>query len=93
MKHKKHFSDFYRSSTPNTPTEIPDQYQTTKTNYNYHPIMEYFVPQTSSSPDSHAQDVIQRKVDSLDPVSEYHQTSNRGGWMPMSDDFRPRKLT
>ncbi|XP_026810479.1 uncharacterized protein LOC113552024 isoform X1 [Rhopalosiphum maidis] len=76
-------------TTQNTPTESPDPYQTTRTNYNYHPIMEYFVsPQPSSPPEARKQDLIQRKADLMAPNTEFQTPSN--GWTPMAEEFGPR---
>ncbi|XP_060838982.1 uncharacterized protein LOC132920535 isoform X2 [Rhopalosiphum padi] len=78
-------------TTQNTPTESPDPYQTTRTNYNYHPIMEYFVsPQPSSPPEVRKQDLIQRKADLMAPNTEFKTPSN--GWTPMAEEFGPRHL-
>ncbi|XP_022175921.1 neurotrophin 1-like isoform X2 [Myzus persicae] len=76
-------------TTQNTPTEPPDPYQTTRTNYNYHPIMEYFVsPQPSSPPEVRKQDLMQRKADLMAPNTEFQTPSN--GWTPMAEEFGPR---
>jgi len=78
-------------TTQNTPTEPPDPYQTTRTNYNYHPIMEYFVsPQPSSPPEVRKQDLMQRKADLMAPNTEFQTPSN--GWTPMAEEFGPRHL-
>ncbi|XP_025424478.1 neurotrophin 1 [Sipha flava] len=78
-----------KSTTQNVPTDAPDSYQTTRTNYNYHPIMEYFMsPQSSPSPDVRAQNVIQRKADLMVHNNEFQAPSN--GWTPMTEEFGPR---
>ncbi|XP_025199449.1 uncharacterized protein LOC112597553 isoform X2 [Melanaphis sacchari] len=79
-------------TTQNTSTtESPDPYQTTRTNYNYHPIMEYFVsPQPSSPPEVRKHDIIQRKADLVVPNTEFQTPSN--GWTPMAEEFGPRHL-
>lgn len=80
-----------KSTTQAVSTESPDLYQTTRTNYNYHPIMEYFVsPQPSSPPNVRTQDVMQRKADLMAPNNEFLTTSN--DWTPIAEEFGPRNL-
>jgi len=81
----------YRPTTQAVSTESPDLYQTTRTNYNYHPIMEYFVsPQPSSPPNVRTQDVMQRKADLMAPNNEFLTTNN--DWTPIAEEFGPRNL-
>lgn len=87
------FFVFHRPTTQQSiSTESPDPYQTTRTNYNYHPIMEYFVsPQTSSPPEVRERhEIVQRKADPVAPSHEFQTTNS--GWYPMSDEFGPRNL-
>lgn len=78
-------------STTLAPTEAPEQYQTTRTNYNYHPIMEYFAsPQPLPSPEVRTQDVMQRKSDLVVANNDFH--TPRNGWTPMTEEFGPRNL-
>lgn len=90
----------YRSTTTTTtttqtiPTEAPELYQTTRTNFNYHPIMEYFVsPNPSKSPlntSVRSQDIMQRKSDFMVVNNEFQ--SPRNGWTPMMEEYGPRNL-
>ncbi|XP_050442860.1 neurotrophin 1 [Adelges cooleyi] len=70
-------------------TEPPGMQPTTRTNYNYHPIMEYFVSPQPTPPEVRAQDVVQRKADLMAP-NEFQAASS--GWNPMMDEFGPRSL-
>ncbi|VVC26999.1 Spaetzle,Cystine-knot cytokine [Cinara cedri] len=81
-----------KATTQKIPIEPSESYQTTRTNYNYHPIMEYFVsPQTPSAPEVRRQDVMQRKADLMAPYNVDFQTPS-GGWTPMTEEFGPRNL-
>ncbi|XP_050523496.1 neurotrophin 1-like [Daktulosphaira vitifoliae] len=70
-------------------TDSPDSSPTTKTNYNYHPIMEYFVSPQPTPLEPKVQNVAQRKSDLM--VSKEYNAANNG-WNPMMDDYGPRSL-